>query len=67
VTETVRKTFQTQAPPVAAAKHRLEITQKESTTGIEMPPKQTIKKKSFSATSVVSRDREALARLLTSF
>ncbi len=60
-TETVTKTVQT---PVA---HRQEIMHKEATTGIEKPPKQTIKKKSFSATGVVSRDREALARLLTSF
>jgi len=36
-------------------------------TDIEKAPKQTVKKKVFSATGVVSRDREALARLLTSF
>ena len=67
VTETIKQDVQTQAPPLAAIKHSREIALKEATTGVEIPPKQTIKKKSFSATSVVSRDREALARLLTSF
>ncbi len=62
-----KKTVQTQAPPVAAAKQGREIPQKEAATGIEMSPKQTMKRKDFSATGVVSRDREALARLLTSF
>jgi hypothetical protein len=66
VKETVRKDVPTQAPPRAAAKQRQETVQKEATTGIETP-KQTVKKISFSATSVVGRDREALARLLTSF
>ena len=66
VTETVRKDVPTQAPPHAAAKQRQETLQKEATTGIDAP-KQTAKKISFSATSVVGRDREALARLLTSF
>jgi hypothetical protein len=67
VTETVKLDVQFQAPPIASTKHSREVAQKEATTGIEIPQKQTIKKKSFSATSVVSRDREALARLLTSF
>lgn len=66
VTETVRKDVPAQAPPRAAAKQRQETLQKEATTGIDTP-KQTAKKISFSATSVVGRDREALARLLTSF
>ncbi|MGC1455001.1 MAG: hypothetical protein WA946_07400 [Nitrospirota bacterium] len=66
VTETVRKDVPTQAPPHAAAKQRQETLQKEATAGIDAP-KQTAKKISFSATSVVGRDREALARLLTSF
>jgi hypothetical protein len=67
VPETVRQDVQVQAPPPGATKSRGETLQKEATTNIEAPPKQTVKKKSFSATSVVSRDREALARLLTSF
>jgi outer membrane biosynthesis protein TonB len=66
VTATVRKDVPAQAPPRAAAKQRQETLQKEPTTGIDTP-KQTAKKISFSATSVVGRDREALARLLTSF
>jgi len=65
VTETVK--HQAQAPQLAATKRSGETAQKEATTGIETPPKQTAKKISYSATSVVSRDREALARLLTSF
>ena len=56
-----------QAPPPAATRRRSDAVQKEETTGIETPPKKTAKKISYSATSVVSRDREALARLLTSF
>jgi hypothetical protein len=67
VTETVRKTTQTQTTPAAPAKYRQEIAQSDASTEFKMPPKLTIKKKSFSATGVVSRDREALARLLTSF
>jgi hypothetical protein len=67
VTETAQKNIQTPAPPLAASKHRQEIEQIEAMTGIETSPKQTEKKITYSATSVVSRDREALARLLTSF
>jgi hypothetical protein len=67
VMETAQKDIQTPFPPLAASRHRLEIEQKETMTGIETPPKQTGKKRSFSPTSVVNRDREALARLLTSF
>ncbi len=66
VTATVRKDAPAQATPRSAAKQRQETLQKEATTSIETP-KQTAKKISFSATSVVGRDREALARLLTSF
>jgi len=67
VTETARKDIQSPAPPLAVSKKILEIEQKETMTGIETPPKQAGKKRSFSPTSVVNRDREALARLLTSF
>jgi hypothetical protein len=67
VTETAQKDIQTPAPPLAASRHRLEIEQKEAMAGIETPLKQTGKKRSFSPTRVVNRDREALARLLTSF
>jgi hypothetical protein len=67
VAETAQENTQTPAPPIAAGKHHPEIERKETVTGIETPPKQTEKKRSFSPTSVVSRDREALARLLTSF
>jgi hypothetical protein len=67
VMETAQKEIQTPAPPLAASKHNQEIEQKVAMTGIETPPKQTGKKRSFSPTGVVNRDREALARLLTSF
>lgn len=66
-TETVQQNVQAQAPPLAETRRRRDTAQKEAMTNIETPPKQTTKKISFSATSVVSRDREALARLLTSF
>jgi hypothetical protein len=58
---------QAKASPLAAAKRRQEMQQNAVTTDLEKAPKQTVKKKVFSATGVVSRDREALARLLTSF
>jgi hypothetical protein len=58
---------QTKASPLAAAKRRQEMQQNAVPTDLEKAPKQTVKKKVFSATGVVSRDREALARLLTSF
>ncbi len=67
MTETVQQDVQVQAPPPAATKRRREPVQKEAATVIEISPKQPVKKMSFSATGVVSRDREALARLLTSF
>jgi outer membrane biosynthesis protein TonB len=67
MTETAQKDIQSQTPPLAASRHRPEIEQKETMTGIETPPKQAEKKRSFSPTSVVNRDREALARLLSSF
>jgi len=53
--------------PLATAKRRQEIEQKAETAGVEKTPKPTERRKSVSATGVVSRDREALARLLTSF
>jgi hypothetical protein len=55
------------ASPLAAAKHRQEMKQNAAAISLDAVPKQTVKKKAFSATGVVSRDREALARLLTSF
>ena len=58
---------QAMASPLAAAKRRQEMQQNAVTIDLEKAPKQTVKKKVFSATGVVSRDREALARLLTSF
>jgi hypothetical protein len=67
VQETLQQDAQAQTPQLAATKHRQEIEQIEAMTGIETSPKQTEKKITYSATSVVSRDREALARLLTSF
>jgi hypothetical protein len=63
----VQPDVQVQTPPLAATKSHQEAAQKEATSGIETSPKQTTKKRSLSATGVVSRDREALARLLTSF
>jgi hypothetical protein len=56
-----------QASPLAAAKRRQEMQQTAGAVDLDKAPKQTVKKKVFSATGVVSRDREALARLLTSF
>jgi len=44
-----------------------DIMQKAINAGIVKPPKVSIRKESQAATGVVSRDREALARLLTSF
>jgi hypothetical protein len=51
----------------APLKQRLDIMQKAINAGIVKPPKPSIKKEALAATGVVSRDREALARLLTSF
>ena len=67
VMEKILPDVRTQDPSPAAAKRDRETAQKETTTGIETPPKKTTKKISYSATTVVSRDREALARLFTSF
>jgi len=67
VQETLQQDAQAQTPQLAATKHRQEIEQIEAMTGIETSPKQTDIKITYSAPSVVSRDREALARLLTSF
>ncbi len=63
----VRKSSPAKSAPLAAAKRRQEITQKAATTGSAKSSKQTTKGESPAATGVVSRDREALARLLTSF
>jgi hypothetical protein len=63
----VQLDVQVQTPPLAATRSRRETAQKGATSGIETSPKQTTKKRSFPASGVVSRDREALARLLTSF
>jgi hypothetical protein len=67
VKETLQQDAQAQTPQLAVTKRRQDIEQIEAMTGIEKSPKHTEKKISYSATSVVSRDREALARLLTSF
>lgn len=55
------------SPLAAAAKKRQEIMQKAVKAGVIKAPKQSSKKESPSLTGVVSRDREALARLFTSF
>ncbi len=54
-------------PLAAAAKKRQEIMDKAVKAGVAKPPKQPLARELSTATSVVSRDREALARLLTSF
>jgi len=58
---------QSKDTPLATAKRRQEIAQKTEMANIEKTPKPIEKRKTISATGVVSRDREALARLLTSF
>ncbi len=60
-------TDQTRSTPLSAAKRRQEITRKTVMADITKTQKQTAKKEPISATSIVGRDREALARLLTSF
>ncbi len=55
------------APLAAAAKKRQEIMDKAVKAGVAKPPKQPLARELSTATNVVSRDREALARLLTSF
>ncbi len=63
-------TYAPQTPPVLPAappKGKQEIMQKAIKAGVIKAPKQSIKKEAQSAVGVVSRDREALARLLTSF
>jgi hypothetical protein len=63
------------APPAAERKSAapapsprgLDIMQKAIKAGIVKPPRPSIKKEAQAAAGVVSRDREALARLLTSF
>jgi hypothetical protein len=54
-------------PPSIAPKARQEIFQQAINSGFVKVPKQTGKKESQPTAGVVSRDREALARLLTSF
>jgi hypothetical protein len=56
-----------EAPLAAAAKKRQEIMDKAVKAGVAKPPKQPLARELSTSTSVVSRDREALARLLTSF
>lgn len=58
---------ETRAAQLAVAKRRREITQKNAAANITRVQKQATGKGPPSATGVVSRDREALARLLTSF
>ncbi len=55
------------APSSAAPRDRQEIFQQAIRSGFVKVPKQSGKKEPRTAASVVSRDREALARLLTSF
>jgi hypothetical protein len=55
------------APLAAAAKKRQDIMDKAVKAGVTKPPKQPLARELSTSTSVVSRDREALARLLTSF
>ncbi|HUI45079.1 MAG TPA: hypothetical protein VL122_03675 [Nitrospirota bacterium] len=54
-------------PPSAAPKSRQEMFQQAISSGFVKVPKQAGKKESQPTAGVVSRDREALARLLTSF
>ena len=54
-------------PLAAAAETRQAIIQKAVRAGIIKAPKQSTKQEPASPTGVVNRDREALARLLTSF
>jgi hypothetical protein len=63
----VQKSDQARSTQIDAAKRRQEITRKTTATGIAKTQKQAREKEPPSATGVVSRDREALARLLTSF
>lgn len=55
------------ASPTAPPKGTQGILQEAIKAGVVKPPKQSMKKEAQSAVGVVSRDREALARLLTSF
>jgi hypothetical protein len=55
------------APSAEAARKRQEIMQKAIKEGIAKPPKQPPSSSPAPSAGVVSRDREALARLLTSF
>ena len=54
-------------PQQLSAKQQQEIMQQAIKTGITKPPKHAVKKEAPTDNGVVSRDREALARLLTSF
>jgi hypothetical protein len=53
--------------PLAAAAKQQEIMQEAIKAGIAKAPKQALNKQAQPATGIVSRDCEALARLLTSF
>jgi len=57
----------TKTPPSAAHKSRQEIFEQAIRSGFVKVPKQSGRKASASAEGLVRRDREALARLLTSF
>lgn len=69
--ENIEEEYETDAtgdsPVSSASRERLEILQSAIKAGIVKPPKPSRKKDTQSASGVVSRDREALARLLTSF
>jgi hypothetical protein len=56
-----------EAPLAVAAKKRQEIMDKAVKAGIAKPPKQPLARELSTSANVVSRDREVLARLLTSF
>jgi len=53
--------------PAITSKRKQDIMQKAIKAGTVKPPKPSIKQEAQAAAGVVSRDREALARLLTSF
>ncbi len=69
--ESGQQSFESPAPAAAplavAAKKRQEIMDKAVKAGVTKPPKQPLARELSTSMSGVSRDREALARLLTSF
>lgn len=55
------------APASAAPERRDDVISEAVKAGVVKPPKQSLKKEMQSASGAVSRDKEALARLLASF